>query len=234
MRDNLLHTFFSLIELLVVVAIISILISMLMPALKTARDKAKQLSCGENQKQIGLCLAVYGNDFDDWAPGQHTHSDGTKVYPQSDLNVYAKNTSIWRCPNDGGLSNTRFVRAYSGAPKLYVSQTYNAASMLDGGGTVYYVQHKMGKGKESSIMAFSDFQAQNVSNGIIYPQFQGDFVKAANVPGTYTQFIRHNKRLNMLFFDGHVDSCTRPIDNCRWPDGWRWNYNHQGCPYAGY
>ena len=58
--------FFSLIELLIVVAIISILASLLLPALKSARDKAHAITCLSNMKQVGFGSAQYTGDNDDW------------------------------------------------------------------------------------------------------------------------------------------------------------------------
>lgn len=66
---------FTLIEMLVVIAIIGILAALLMPALRNALAMAKDLQCLNNIKQIGLMQSSFFNDYNGFSPAARTHRD---------------------------------------------------------------------------------------------------------------------------------------------------------------
>jgi prepilin-type N-terminal cleavage/methylation domain-containing protein/prepilin-type processing-associated H-X9-DG protein len=87
---------FTLIELLVVIAIIAILAAILFPVFAQAREKARQVTCTSNLKQVGLAWGMYTQDYDErtplWFAGPLTVKDL--------LQPYSKSQIVFKCPSD--------------------------------------------------------------------------------------------------------------------------------------
>jgi prepilin-type N-terminal cleavage/methylation domain-containing protein/prepilin-type processing-associated H-X9-DG protein len=91
---------FTLIELLVVIAIIAILAAILFPVFAQAREKARQISCVSNLKQIGTAVMMYCQDYDNLVPVQNQWGDSYDPYIVSArLQPYVKNFQLFKCPD---------------------------------------------------------------------------------------------------------------------------------------
>ena len=147
---------FTLMELLVVVAIITVLAAMLMPTLQKAREKAKAVVCMNNLKQWGLALTMYTIDYKGWYPAEtenvyYTRGETKGGYPnlmlrtgnsygcsRDTMMTYGLQRDNFYCPSNPGHNTDDNWNFDASSPALYLSYIgYSLLFNLDDNGLAY-------------------------------------------------------------------------------------------------
>ena len=104
---------FTLIELLVVIAIIAILAAILFPVFAQAREKARQIACISDARQLATANAMYTQDYDEMLLPSTNYgvptSDPLRIWPAM-VQPYVKNEGVFLCPS---ASNAAFAASWS-------------------------------------------------------------------------------------------------------------------------
>lgn len=127
---------FTLIELLVVIAIIAILAAILFPVFAQAREKARQISCLSNTKQMGIAVLMYIQDYDEVSPlAYHNPSWGGTQGPHTNFYAswwsfiypYNKSSQVTRCPSNpnNNLNVSSIVDTALGLKTSYAVNTFD-------------------------------------------------------------------------------------------------------------
>src|SRR5277367_830513 len=99
------HRAFTLIEMLVVLAIVGIVAALLLPALARTREAGRTTACLSNLHQIGLGLQIYVQDNQNLMPVMYDRSTNSAVTNGPSINIVllsfvSGNSNVFRCPSD--------------------------------------------------------------------------------------------------------------------------------------
>ena len=109
---------FSLIELLVVVAIIAILAAMLLPALSNTKEAARRITCVNHLKQLGLAFTMHADENDSQFPSRQ------QPYWMTRLQPYYLDMRLLVCPSDSQTATTA-TNSPDTAPRSYLVNGWN-------------------------------------------------------------------------------------------------------------
>lgn len=218
---------FTLIELLASMAIIALIIAILLPALKNARDSTKNVVCASNMRSIGIGLHLYGNDSDGFFPPM--------VQPAAGLGHVLYNGAYW---NDVGWTGigTLYRGQYLSDPQVFFCPSAEWRNFETCGASVSeeYISWSdalaTSQASPGAVNIFSpyDYLAW-YANGSAFGVFSGDWLPIAkfrhnlNTGGSVGRVIlmdlfswaypaspygpaNHSDRgLNVLYLDGHAE-----------------------------
>jgi prepilin-type N-terminal cleavage/methylation domain-containing protein/prepilin-type processing-associated H-X9-DG protein len=194
--------FFTLIELLVVISIIAILASLLLPALKSAKNKGKTMLCVNNQKQLGLCTQMYANDFNGWFLKCFNADTSTPWMLDLENNGYLTKREIITCPmaeHNPTIKLSANWDIYYFSYGLRVGGNPDAVAM--GGQKIFDINYRnlFRIPNPSDEWMFAD----SFYNNPVHAKYPCEWYQLSS-DARHTVHLRHWKQANFSFLDGHV------------------------------
>jgi prepilin-type N-terminal cleavage/methylation domain-containing protein/prepilin-type processing-associated H-X9-DG protein len=232
------HRAFTLIELLVVIAIIAILAAMLLPVLSSAKRKAAQAACINNQKQLALGMKIYVDDNNATFPGIASRMYG---YHPEDWIYWRTNAALYppfekspilvavpgmskpslRCPLDNNDNDRINNFSYGDGYGPYFFSYSVTGCGLDDNGNNQGLSTVVDSSSGSPVVSpFKESGVKNPSAKIMLAEEPGTLASWDSrdqssliqdgrwVPSQDPLTIRHGGRADVALADGHVEAVT--------------------------
>jgi prepilin-type processing-associated H-X9-DG protein/prepilin-type N-terminal cleavage/methylation domain-containing protein len=220
---------FTLVELLVVIGVIALLISMLLPALKKAREAAVRTQCLSNMRQCFMGFELYKTANRGYIPQRSTISGAYNFWPRFLVNGMSGDGKLGHpqylplkvvaCPANVGFDQiTAATEASEFAYGIYAPDAqsefmqvydYDDHNPSSGPNNNWYFVQKPGRIRSLNVSAANFIMLADTAMGQYLPGWNFGIWKPDN-PHNYDTTIQtiHGTRANVLFYDGHGESLT--------------------------
>ena len=224
---------FTLIELLMVIAIIAIIAGMLLPSLSSARREALAASCKNNQRQLNLALQLYATDHNDalplnnfvydvtdktpifrtnsWAPGLAPYDLTTSNLQSGVFYPYLRSVGVFLCPADKSRVRHHDDTPLPGAPRRTRSYNLSQSIHCDAAPTFRKLT-QITQPAPADLFTFIDVHEDAILDSVFgTPPIDSMYADVwFDIPGN-----RHGQAANLGFADGHIER-------------WKWKHPKTG------
>ena len=205
---------FTLVELLIVIAIIAILAALLFPSLQKAKQRTKQIQCYSGLKQIGLAFTEYANDYNGWIPRSYDTDAGESWFNRIREYLNIRNNVIYTQEKTCGIFKCPSWEVIAGAsifPGLSYGINYHVAGPGSLSGPSIYHKQLSQVSSPGSIVLIADR-----SNSATSSTLSRNYAYGGNQGYSFSQ--RHLGKANILFCDMHAGSkyLIYPDDLGKW------------------